>query len=145
MFFSATACRFNSRPGSARAVSIRIAYATFALAWLFLCSWIWHAVASPLTAMRVTSALYFLPFCGLFFLIAFYNALLNFQIRTGRLASWRAYLATTETFCPRREAAVARLFNRPASEYGRQQNLKFDRDRGCSSGRNHGANTTKPA
>lgn len=90
----------EARLRSRRLQTARIAYATFALAWLFLCSWIWHAVASPLTAMRVTSALYFLPFCGLFFLIAFYNALLNFQIRTGRLASWRAYLATTETFWP---------------------------------------------
>jgi hypothetical protein len=50
--------------------------------------------------MRITSALYFLPFCALFFLIAFHNALLNFQIRIGRLASWREYLATTEKFWP---------------------------------------------
>jgi hypothetical protein len=85
---------------SRRRQTARIAYATFALAWLFLCGWIWHALASPLTAMRVTSALYFLPFCGLFFLIALYNALLNFQIRTGHLASWRAYLATREKFWP---------------------------------------------
>jgi hypothetical protein len=33
------------------------------------------------------SATYFLPFCCLFFLSAFYNALLNFQIRFGYLAS----------------------------------------------------------
>jgi hypothetical protein len=85
---------------SRRLQTARIAYATFSLAWLFLLGWIWHAVASPLAAMRVTSALYFLPFCALFFLIALYNALLNFQIRIGRLASWREYLATTEKFWP---------------------------------------------
>ena len=79
----------EARLRSRRLQTARIAYATFTLAWLFLFGWIWHAAASPLTAMRVTSALYFLPFCALFFLIAVYNALLNFQIRTGRLASWR--------------------------------------------------------
>ena len=90
----------EARLQSRRLQTARIAYAAFTLAWLFLCGWVWHALASPLTAMRVTSALYFLPFCALFFLIAFHNALLNFQIRTGRLASWREYLATTEKFWP---------------------------------------------
>jgi hypothetical protein len=90
----------EARLRSRRLQTARIAYATLALAWLFLFGWIWHAVASPLTAIRVTSALYFLPFCMLFFLIALYNALLNFQLRIGRLASWREYLATTEKFWP---------------------------------------------
>jgi hypothetical protein len=90
----------EARLRSRRLQTARIAYATFALAWLFLFGWIWHAVASPLSAMPMASALYFLPFCGLFFLIALYNALLNFQIRIGRLASWREYLATTEKFWP---------------------------------------------
>jgi hypothetical protein len=43
----------------------------------------------------------FLPFCMLFFLIAFYNALLNFQIRMRRLLSCREYLLTNESFWPR--------------------------------------------
>jgi len=85
---------------SRRVQTARIAYATFVLAWFFLFGWVGHAVNSPLTAIRVISTLYFLPFCGLFFLIALYNALLNFQIRTGRLASWREYIATTEKFWP---------------------------------------------
>ncbi len=91
---------FESRLWSRRLQTARIAYASFAFAWLFLCGWIWHALSSPWTAMRVTSTLYFLPFCVLFFLIAFYNALLNFQIRAGRLASWREYLGTNERFWP---------------------------------------------
>jgi hypothetical protein len=45
-------------------------------------------------------ALEFLPFCALFYLLAFYNALLNFQMRIGRAASWREYLATSEPFWP---------------------------------------------
>ena len=43
----------------------------------------------------------FLPFCVLFFLVAFNNALLNFQIRMRRLATWRDYLLTSESFWPR--------------------------------------------
>jgi hypothetical protein len=50
---------------------------------------------------RVVLALELHPFCALSLLVAFYNALLNFQIRTGRMASWREYLATREPFWPR--------------------------------------------
>ena len=78
-----------------------IAYATFALACIFLTAWVCEALSSPWTAGRIVLALEFLPFCALFFLLAFYNALLNFQIRIGRAASWREYLATSEPFCPR--------------------------------------------
>ena len=78
-----------------------IAYAAFALACIFLTAWVCEALASPWTAARITLALEFLPFCALFFLLAFYNALLNFQIRIGRAASWREYLATSAPFWPR--------------------------------------------
>src|SRR6516162_1253537 len=79
----------------------RIAYATFALGCIFLTAWICEALVSPWTAMRVILALEFLPFCALFFLLAFYNALLNFQIRVGRSAGWREYLSTDKSFWPR--------------------------------------------
>ncbi len=78
-----------------------IAYATFALACIFLIAWVCEALSSPWTAARIALALNFLPFCALFFLLAFYHALLNFQIRIGRAASWREYLATSEPFWPR--------------------------------------------
>jgi glucan phosphoethanolaminetransferase (alkaline phosphatase superfamily) len=78
-----------------------IAYATFVLASIFLAAWVCEALSSPWTAARVALALEFLPFCALFFLLAFYNALLNFQIRIGRAASWREFLATSEPFWPR--------------------------------------------
>ena len=83
-----------------RRQSARIAYASFALAWFFLLAWLWHALSSTWSAARIASALDFLPFCALFFLVAFCNALLNFQIRIGRTASWREYLATSERFWP---------------------------------------------
>jgi hypothetical protein len=84
-----------------RRQTARIAYATFTLGCIFLTTWVYEALASPWTAMRVVLAFEFLPFCALFFLLAFYNALLNFQIRIGRTASWREYLATDEPFWPR--------------------------------------------
>jgi len=75
--------------------------ATFALGSIFLTAWICEALVSPWTAMRVVLALEFLPFCALFFLLAFYNALLNFQIRVGHSAGWREYLSTDKSFWPR--------------------------------------------
>jgi hypothetical protein len=84
-----------------RRQTARIAYVTFALGCIFLTAWMCEALLSPWTAMRVVLALEFLPFYALFFLLAFYNALLNFQIRIGRTASWREYLATDEPFWPR--------------------------------------------
>ena len=95
-----SAIELEHRLAARRRQTARIAYAAFALACLFLLGWLWQALSSPWTATRVASAIEFLPFCGLFFLIAFYNALLNFQIRTGRTASWREYLATTQRFLP---------------------------------------------
>jgi hypothetical protein len=83
-----------------RLQTARIAYAALVLGTLFLAGWIWHALSSPWTATRVASALYFLPFCAVFVLVAFYNALLNYQIRAGRLAAWREYLATPDGFWP---------------------------------------------
>jgi len=78
-----------------------IAYATFGLACIFLTAWVCEALSSPWTAARIALALEFLPFCALFFLLAFYHALLNFQIRIGHAASWREYLATSEPCWPR--------------------------------------------
>ena len=84
-----------------RRQTARIAYATFALCCIFLTAWVCEALSSPWTMGRIVLALEFLPFCAVFFLLAFYNALLNFQIRIGRAASWCEYLATREPFCPR--------------------------------------------
>lgn len=84
-----------------RQQTARIAYGTFALACVFLLAWVRAALLSPWTASRIMLAIDFLPFVMLFFLIAFHNALLNFQIRTGRAASWREYLMTSEAFLPR--------------------------------------------
>ena len=84
-----------------RRQTARIAWGTFVLAALFLVGWVHAALHTPLTLSRIMLAVDFLPFCGLFFLIAFYNALINFQIRSGRRATWREYLMTDHGFLPR--------------------------------------------
>ena len=93
-------CQLEAMLAARRTQTARIAYSALALGLLFLIGWMWHALSSPWTTTRVTSALYFLPFCAVFFLMAFYNALLNFQIRSGKLASWHEYLATSDGFWP---------------------------------------------
>ena len=93
--------QLEARLEARRLQTARIAYAALALGGFFLAGWIWHALSSPWTATRLTSALCFLPFCVVSFLLAFYNALLNYQIRSGRLANWRDYLTTPDGFWPK--------------------------------------------
>ncbi|MGH7122047.1 MAG: hypothetical protein ACREFP_24150 [Acetobacteraceae bacterium] len=78
-----------------------LAYALFGLALVFLLAWARAVLSAPLTASRLMLAFEFLPFCLLFFLMAFYQALVNFQIRVRRSAGWREYLTTNEKFLPR--------------------------------------------
>jgi hypothetical protein len=99
--YGLTVIELEARLARRRLQTARIAYTTLALASVFLVAWIWRALSSPLTGTRIGSALEFLPFCALFFLLAFYNALLNFQIRIRRAAAWREYLTTDQPFWPR--------------------------------------------
>jgi len=92
--------QLEARLAVRRLQTARVAYAALILGTTFVIGWIWHALSSPWTITRVTSALYFLPFCVIFFLVAFHNALLNYQLRARRLASWREYLATPDRFWP---------------------------------------------
>jgi hypothetical protein len=75
------------------------ALVTAALSVIF---WIHAALTEPYTMARVMIACEFVPFVSLFLLVAFYYALLNFQIRVGRSAGWREFLSTEmEGFFPR--------------------------------------------
>ena len=78
-----------------------LAYALFSIGCLFVLGWIWVAIDTASSGGRVLLLLRFLPFCALFYLMAFYNALINFQIRTARAASWLEYIATEKDFLPR--------------------------------------------
>jgi hypothetical protein len=76
-------------------------YGALIIAVISVIVWIYSAVEQPYTFARLMMVWQFLPFIGLFLLLAFYNALLNFQIRLRRSASWREFMSTDEGFFPR--------------------------------------------
>jgi hypothetical protein len=77
------------------------AYLMGSLGLTFLGAWFIKLLLTPMTGARLILAFDFLPLCLLFVLVAFYQALLNFQVRIGRAASWREYLTTERGFWPR--------------------------------------------
>lgn len=78
-----------------------LSYVLFLMACAFVLAWVWVAVRTVSSGGRFVLLLQFLPFCALFYLMSFYQALLNFQIRTRRAANWRQYLTTETGFLPR--------------------------------------------
>lgn len=78
-----------------------LSYVLFLMACAFVLAWVWVALRTVSGGGRVVLLLQFLPFCVLFYLMSFYKALINFQIRTGRTANWREYLTTEDGFLPR--------------------------------------------
>jgi hypothetical protein len=84
----------NRRRQTARAV---LCYAAGAAGFLGL--WLWQALSTP-AYTRLPYVIVFLMICGLFCLSAFYNALVNWQIRTLRLGTWREFLSTEESWWP---------------------------------------------
>lgn len=83
-----------------RRQTARAAYLAFALGWGLLALWLYQALSTPWFSARVTSALEFMPFCAVFFLLAFRNAWLNWQLCAQRLGSAAEYLRTSEPFWP---------------------------------------------
>jgi hypothetical protein len=79
----------------------RAAYAMFGLGSASFVLWLYGALHVRMSSARLFSAFEFLPFCTLFFLLAFRGAHLNWQIRTRWLGSPVAFLTTTEPFLPR--------------------------------------------
>jgi hypothetical protein len=78
-----------------------LAYVTFGIGCISVLAWASVALRVAGAGGRVILLVEFLPFCLLFYLMSFYQALINFQIRVGRAAGWRAYLSTEEGFLPR--------------------------------------------
>ena len=83
-----------------RRQTTRLAWLAFAGGWLIFAFWLWQALSMPWSAGRMILGLEFIPFCAVFFLLAFKNAWQNWQLRTGRLGSAMDYLTTTEPFWP---------------------------------------------
>jgi hypothetical protein len=85
---------WNKRRQTKRAV---FCYAFGAISFFGL--WLWEALSTP-TYARLSYVIVLLTICGLFVLSAFYNTLLNWQIRTLRLGTWREFLSAEESWWP---------------------------------------------
>jgi hypothetical protein len=78
----------------------RASYVLFSLGSVSVLLWLFGALHMAMSRARLFSAAEFLPFCALFFLLAFKSAWMNWQIRRRRLGSVVAFLQTTEPFLP---------------------------------------------
>lgn len=85
-----------------RRQTARMAYLAFGLAWFFLAAWLLRLLSLDGTGQRMLTAVQFAPFCLVFFLAAFRQAHVNWQLRTGVLGSAGDYLRSAEPFFPRR-------------------------------------------
>jgi len=65
----------------------------------FLVLWTFETLLQPAYA-SLPYILGLIGLCGVFFLSAFYNALINWQVRTLRLGTAREYLATDDSWWP---------------------------------------------
>lgn len=65
----------------------------------FLLAWLYEALLTPQYA-SLAYVLGLIGVCGVFFLSAFYNALINWQARTLRLGTAREFLFTEDSWWP---------------------------------------------
>lgn len=107
--FSATAIAYGlstrdleAHLAKRRGQTATMAYLAFALGCTFVALWFWRLLELDGTAVRLLVGLQFAPFCLVFFLAAFQQAHVNWQLRTGRLGSAGDYLRSPEPFLPRR-------------------------------------------
>ncbi len=79
----------------------RMAYCAFGLGCISVIAWLLRLLDLDWTGQRLMAALQFAPFCLAFFLTAFKQAHVNWQLRTGLLGSAGDYLRSAEPFWPR--------------------------------------------
>ena len=84
-----------------RRQTARMAYFAFGLGCLSVTAWLLRLLELDWTGQRLMAALQFAPFCLAFFLTAFKQAHVNWQLRTGLLGSASDYLRSAEPFWPR--------------------------------------------
>jgi len=84
-----------------RRQTARMAYFAFGLGWISVVAWLLRLLELDWTGQRLMAALQFAPFCLAFFLTAFKQAHVNWQLRTGLLGSAGDYLRSAEPFWPR--------------------------------------------
>ena len=96
-----TVGQLERRLADRRRQTAMMAYLLGVLGLVAFAAWLLKVISTPMVTGRLVLAIDFLPLCALFVLLAFYQALVNYQIRTGRAASWREYLSTDRDFWPR--------------------------------------------
>ena len=96
-----TVPQLERRLAGRRRQTAMMAYLLGALALIAFVAWFLKVVGTPMAAGRLVLAIDFLPLCVLFLLLAFYQALVNFQVRIGRTAGWQEYVSTNQGFWPR--------------------------------------------
>ena len=96
-----TVGQLERRLADRRRQTAMMAYLLGVLGLIAFAGWFVKVISTPMAAGRLVLAVDFLPLCALFMLLGFYQALVNFQIRAGRTAGWREYLATDQGFWPR--------------------------------------------
>ncbi len=84
-----------------RRQTARMAYCAFGLGCISVIAWLLRLLNLDATGQRSMAALQFAPFCLIFFLIAFKQAHVNWQLRTGLVGSAGDYLRSAEPFWPR--------------------------------------------
>lgn len=84
-----------------RRQTARMAYCAFGLGCISVIAWLLRLLDLDWTGQRLMAALQFAPFCLVFFLTAFKQAHVNWQLRTGLVGSAGDYLRSAEPFCPR--------------------------------------------
>ncbi len=84
-----------------RRQTARMAYFAFGLGWIAVAAWLLRLLHLDWAGQRLMAALQFAPFCLAFFLTAFKQAHVNWQVRTGLLGSAGDYLRSAEPFWPR--------------------------------------------
>ena len=88
------------RIASRRRQTARLAYVSFVLGCVFVVLWMHRALTSRFGGPHIMGALLFVPFCAIFFLVAFRNAHVNWQLRTGHFGSASDYLRSAQRFWP---------------------------------------------
>lgn len=91
----------DSRISKRRDQTATFAYAALTMGCLSLVAWFWRLLETDTTVERIVTGLQFAPFCFVFFLAAFQQAHVNWQLRTGLIGSAGDYLRSPEPFLPR--------------------------------------------
>lgn len=99
-FYGVSLDEFEAVLARRRYMTMRFAYLAFILGWLFFLAWCYQLIYVPGNIGFMVLMFEYAPFCLVFFLLSFRSALLNFQIRTLRLATAAEYLHTSEKFWP---------------------------------------------